>query len=494
MKFNKKKVAIELEEILIIILIILSFLEFFGLLFGELDFIKKIISWTVLGFLLYQASITKIFFGDKHKLMDLSLIIAFFLLLAKDLVSISGIIIEKGGIDFFTPIHIIIYNNLWVIETTGFVIGSLVIIFSSIFLTFNLHVKKPSIIHVLHDAGIPKSFWKKVERFLIVFLVLNAFFTLVFNLVMEWLAIAIDSSLMVFTVIIFLILFLKKHGRKFSIHSAIFKIAETSESFYQNFINLFHSKKRIYLGFSGLLVLHLITDIGVFILPYLFSFQDLFYFGNSQLTSISSSVSIFSLYTEQILNLSVLEIISLTYLYFFNIVAIIVLLISPAYIWRRIYKKEGFKIGQIDLALFYTSILTFLIAPLFAIDKISSPGYIGVSLTTIPINVIFDFYIIMLFSILFGLVIFYLGYNHKLKNILIILGLIIIALFFSYYIFNYFLSSINYYISSIMILWKWNKFFIASIFGLFFVITSAAYVFGWIVFLLEIKKEYKYIK
>lgn len=490
----KKKVIFGVEEAFIIVLIFLALAEFFGMLSSELEFVKKLISWTILGFLLYQASITKIFFGDKHKGVDCVLITAFFLIILKNLVSVSALVVSEGLGDFFFPLHALIVDNLAVIEIYGFIVGTALIIIISLFLTFNLHVKKPSIIHVLHDQGIPNTFRKRIERFLIVFLVLNAFFILVFNLLMEWLAIVVDASIVVFAILFFIFVFIKNHGKRFNVEHTLFKVADGAEQFYVKFIALFHIPKRIFLGFSGLLVLHLLTDMAIFIMPYLFTFQNIIYFGESEITSIESGISVVSLYKEQIFQQPVLIVMGISYVYLVNVIAILILLVTPTYLWWKVYRRKGFKVTHTELALFFGAMVTFMLAPIFSIGKISSLGLVGVSIMTGPINSLFDVNLIALSSLFIALFVFAISYSHKLKEFMLMKSLFIIASFFSFYIYSYFFSNWDYYVSSISALWGFGSYYISAYFVLFFVIISAAYVGGWIVFLIEIIKEYRYIR
>ena len=46
-----------------------------------MDYSKKIISWGALGYLLYSASLSKIFFGVKNKNLDLMLVLSYFMLI-----------------------------------------------------------------------------------------------------------------------------------------------------------------------------------------------------------------------------------------------------------------------------------------------------------------------------------------------------------------------------------------------------------------------------
>ena len=66
-----------------------------AVILADLDYVKKIISWTALGYILYKVSLTKIFFNNRHKHVDLFLIIAYFMLIIKNIVLFSSGILEE---------------------------------------------------------------------------------------------------------------------------------------------------------------------------------------------------------------------------------------------------------------------------------------------------------------------------------------------------------------------------------------------------------------
>jgi len=74
---EKRGVEQRIEEIILLFIILLNIMDFLEILPGDLDYAKKIISWSALGYLLYKASLTRIFFNNKHKFVDFALIISY---------------------------------------------------------------------------------------------------------------------------------------------------------------------------------------------------------------------------------------------------------------------------------------------------------------------------------------------------------------------------------------------------------------------------------
>ena len=65
------------------------------------------------------------------------------------------------------------YTPRGIINKITFITAGILLILHAFYLTFNIHVKKPSLMHVIHEEGVPKTLVKKTERFLIVFFCIN---------------------------------------------------------------------------------------------------------------------------------------------------------------------------------------------------------------------------------------------------------------------------------------------------------------------------------
>ena len=106
-----------IEESILIALIAMNIFEVFGLLPGEIGFIKAIISMTGLGYVLFKASLTDIFFGVKHKSIDLFLILSYFMLIINKIVQFSNGLIHESH--YWTDFFGAIVQNHIIIETIG---------------------------------------------------------------------------------------------------------------------------------------------------------------------------------------------------------------------------------------------------------------------------------------------------------------------------------------------------------------------------------------
>jgi hypothetical protein len=485
-----KKVGYRIEEIILVILILLNILDFIEWLPGDIDYIKKIISWTCLGYLLYKISLTKLFFGTKNKLIDFSLVSACFLMVLKNLIHYAQV--ARGEVHVLAELYAFLVNNRGLLDYVSFYIGGLLLIVIAVYCSFKLKVKQPSLLHVIHEKGLPKTLGKRIERFVMVYIVLIGFFVIVFNLVMEWLAIAVDASILVVAVLFYLFTAFRRHSKRFKPDTLIYKLGDVGEGFYESFIGLFHSKSRIFLGISGMLVLHLLTDVGVFIVPYVINIHDILYFGYFG----EGHTALLHLFLKDLVLVENTEVFNLVWIYIFNLLAMLFLLILPAYIWYKLYKRKGFKVSHLELSLFFCSLVVFILAPAFRIEQITSPRLVGVDILTHSVlsYTVYALPVVVILSFLIGITGFLLSFNSWVKEKLILLGIVIIDMFFGFYVYSFFITYLNYYSGIVKLLVSQSRFFIGFYMIMFLIITSLFYVSGFVIFLFETRKEFRYIK
>ena len=304
---------------------------------------------------------------------------------------------------------------------------------------------------------------------------------IVFNLMMEWLAVSVDSSILMTALFFYLFIFIK-HSRKFNPKTLIHKLGAVGENFYEKFIELFKSKKGIFLAISGLLILHLLVDLAVFIVSYILNTPHPLYL--SQLNPLYHQPLIDILLQQVLITAPLLHKITVCLLYLLNTLAMVMLLMAPAYIWISLYKNKQFKISSLTLALFFGSVICFALAPLFRLTQINAKDMIGVDIQSRLITPYFlsmqNIAIIALSAILL-ITIF-----RFLKKFLMPLAITISTAFFGWYIYYYFTDAINYYVTTIFTLFYSYSFFIAVYLLLFLTIILLFYTTGVIFFIREL--------
>ena len=119
-----RKWAFGIEEVILIIIVLLNVFDFFEALDPTWDYVKKIVSWTILGYLLYKTSLTNVFFGSKHKDTDFLIVFSYFLLITKNFTYYATVALDEG-VHFLIPYYALIANNAIMIERVTFWIGGL---------------------------------------------------------------------------------------------------------------------------------------------------------------------------------------------------------------------------------------------------------------------------------------------------------------------------------------------------------------------------------
>lgn len=501
-----RKLEKNIELALLSILIIFEVAEFFGILPGDLEFIEKTVSWIALAYLFVKASLSSILFGYKKARFDIAIVFAYLLFVIKDIIRCAEVVIEEPVL--LREFYSFVIGSSLIIEKYFFYTGGILLIIISLYVAMKIEVKKPSLMAVIHETGKPPEEIKDwAVRFTTIFLVLVAFFVVVFNLAAEWLAIALDTPLIVAGILLYLFVVIRHHKR-FNTRQFIYKVGRFGEDFYSNFVRMFHYKKTIYLGVMGLLALHLLTDMGTFIVPYIIGLKETMYVGNLG----AGHTPLAALLAEDVYSVNWAGAVVLVAAYLLNAVAIIFLLVLPAWIWYRFFRKRPLHVSRTFLAWIFSSLLAALLAPAFFIERITLKDMAGVDILTQSIlksSSIIDFLIkdrmtaigvAVLVSIAIGMVIWFLEFNKKIKKDIFIIAILIGLLFFGFYIYYYFISVYQYYIAAIISLIKLHEFLIVLYFILFAMFAIMFYIGGYALFVYEVFRRHffrhidKYLK
>ncbi|MBN1503385.1 hypothetical protein JW930_07635 [Candidatus Woesearchaeota archaeon] len=467
-----------IEEFILLTLIIVTVFEFFGVLPGEIEFIKKVVAWTALGYLLYKVSLSDIFFGHKHRHIDIILILSYFLLVLKNMVDYVHLSFEHSG--YLISFYQYILDNALFFEQISFYIGCASLILLSFYITYCIDIKEPSIIHVIHGSGKSKLSLKSMVRLVSVYLVILGFFVIVFNFIIEWLGFALDAPVLIFAILFYILRF-HKYSKGLDKRSLLYKISELGEELAQRFIKLFHNKNTIFLGISGILVLHLIVDYTYFIIPEITGLYDIVYFGK---LSADKHMTLLSLIRSDWQTNSLVNIF-LVVNYVMNLVIVSILMVFPAFIW---YVLSGFdtsleKIPNAFIALFFSSLIFFMLSPAYRFEKLSNSNYIGVDIVTHNVflneksTVIFGGIALFTFFM-----IWILSKKESIKQKLLFVATMVTLVFFGYYLSFYLTGWMSLYWNYITILFSKGQFFLSYVFLVFLLITAVFYVGGYIIY------------
>lgn len=392
----------------------------------------------------------------------------------------------------------LLLNNPQAIYNFSIILGGIFLLFLAIYCAFKMKIRKPSMMAIFYGEKEPARGKEIFTRFLVVFLVMNFFFVVIFNLVMEWLAIAIDAPLLVMGLFFYLLIWIKHH-KKFDSESFIYRVGNFGTEFYQNFILLLKSKKGVLLGVSGMLVLHLLTDVGNFLIPYTFGIHDSLYFEHlgGQHNPVFSLHDFFSegpkslFLSDFIATQGFADKFFLTYVYIGNIINLLLILLIPAGLWYLLFRQKEYGIPMWLPALYFSSFICLIMNPVFKITRIDSMSLIGVDIQTQSLleTAAFSFAAVFFLSFSIGILVLALSLSKKLKQYITFAGLLISLIYFANYIFLYFLDISQYYLDVIFFKFDGGKYFVAFYFIIFMLITIIFYVGGFISFLHEIVSD-----
>ncbi len=387
------KTASGLEFLILLSLIVLNIIDFMKILPGDVDFFKKVISWILLAIIFNHIGITKVLFGKRKIGADILLLISYFLLTIKNLIGVAKATWNETS--FVRDLYAYIINHSTYVISITFILGCLGLFIVAIYLTINKHVHKESLIGALfiHHTKTHQGF---IIRFVQILFVEVFFFILVFNLMFEWLAIAVDAPILVAVLMLSLISIvskrIKRHYKETPMH-IIESISETPDTFYERMIELFHHPKFLPLGLAGMFVLHIFTEIGIYVIPYTLGFLDPVYInilsaGHMPIFSVFGNESLFSL---SIVGFSIPIIFQFFTAYLLNIISLFLVLFIPIWIWSYEFKHKNkplnemsifnllknkdsnwhYKFGMILTFLFPMSFSAFLLNPAFEFKAIN---------------------------------------------------------------------------------------------------------------------------
>jgi len=478
--------AIGIEEIVLISIIILNFFDAVEYLSPTLDYVKKIISWAALGYLFYHSKPTKIIFGTKNSKMDFLLVISYFLILIKDLVSYARSSINETS-KFLMPLFKSLIENQSSIESFGIYAGLFLIFTISVNMVMKYDIKEPSVLSIFRkNKLIPKNFKSFFFHSIEGFVLLLAFYLIVFNLVMEWLAIAIDAPLLMISLAIYIFISFK-HKHLLSSKKFLNKFGNFGSSFYEEIIKKFMYKKTILRSLYALLVLHIATESLHFIWPYIFSVADSLYFG--VLNSVH--LSAFQIFIIDSAGFNLLNMLLLVVAILGNVLAVLFLLLAPGYLWFLIYKNKKFSLSRMNIVVLVSSLLIFILMPAFRFTTIIDQPLLGVDISAQSIvqNSLFGLPLGLLIALTGGLVVSLLSVNINYEKRIMRLITLISQLFFIGYIFLFTVSLGDYYLKTIKYLFINNYFYMGFIFSLFFIILLLFYFGGTFSFLRDTIKH-----
>jgi len=255
-----KKLEFGVLEFFVGALMVIGLIGYFGSVPADLDWIDHTVSFILFSYLFYKLNITSILFGKTSKFANLVIVASYFSLFFKDIISYTSLNAFKFEVlKFVDYFYIFFRDNLITANIITFNMGVIGILAISIYLAKNIEVSHPSFLYAIYSKKAKNNFTK----FLSIFVLLLGFYYFIYSIVLEWLEFTIDDPV-VAAGAIFFVYGIARHHKKFHANNFIFKIGDFSTKGYSRFVSLFHYKKTLPLAISGLLILHALSDLGVF--------------------------------------------------------------------------------------------------------------------------------------------------------------------------------------------------------------------------------------
>lgn len=245
------------EIAIFFMLLVLSGLELAGLLPGYLDWMKKVISWVIMLMALYHANLSRIFFNYPSRKLNAALLTGMFLMHLKNLVEFAqGGLIENIGFVYDAYAWILRQESFFTVWL--FLIGAGLLAICSVYVAWRLPVRDGCLFGMLAGKVSAHTVSKRAVRTILAFGLFIIFFFTVFNRLLEWLAIAVDSAIFVLTVTALLLAvfssFLRPHGKRRSLLKSV-------EAFCSHHVFLLACLAMLALAFVGPLMPQLWVNI-----------------------------------------------------------------------------------------------------------------------------------------------------------------------------------------------------------------------------------------
>ncbi|MBI2136201.1 hypothetical protein HYU06_03960 [Candidatus Woesearchaeota archaeon] len=373
---------------LLFIFLVLNILDVLGRLPADLAFYKNITSFIAVGYTIYKVSITKVLFGEEHKHIDLGLVFAFFLILAKATVATLRNTFKESELSTHLVLAIL---QITALEEILLSIGAVIFFIIALYLSRKIIVNELSLVSLILKPANSKGTLASVWKFIVMFGLLGIFYVAIYQLAMEWFTIVIDSVVMIVIALVLMAIALKHH-HKANVGETLEESESAVEIGYRRFFKLFRFHKTAFLGLAFISTAFIVTEIFVYIVPYSLGLEQAEIYlgglesGHQPLFSLLGK----SLFTQNIVGLPLHGMIFIAAIYLLNILGIFLLLGIPMFILYHVTKHIDKPIKHIPksdlptwaVAIFIASVAVMLFIPVFKIQRFNSENVAGVDIQT----------------------------------------------------------------------------------------------------------------
>jgi hypothetical protein len=217
------------EIALFISVLALSIMELGGWLPGYLDWFKKVLSWAIMLLVVHHANLARLFFNEEAPKFSLTLMSGMFLMHLVRLAEFaSNGLSDSIGFVFDWYVLIVRLDAQIYLSWIFFTAGLIMLLACAVYAAKSLPIRERSLGSIFFKTQDSKNNITRMGRAVGLLIMFNIFFFSVFNRLIEWLAIAVDSALFVLAAIILLALSLSMlaHHKGYHLHHHWEKIWE----------------------------------------------------------------------------------------------------------------------------------------------------------------------------------------------------------------------------------------------------------------------------
>jgi len=419
-----------------------------GILPSSLDIFDKVLTSAILFYFWIKLKPTKFLFGTSGKKLNYFIIGVFYLLV----------------IDTFVPFVSSLQQYGNIISLISIAAGSIALFAIAAYIAHKIPFTNKSVAYCIYDMfSDKKKKWDAIKKdkskflkFAIAVLLLFGMSQYLFGLINQWLIVSLDKSL-IFVAILFAIKDLETSKIK-----ALKTAGEFDNTMLRTITTFFTTPKKIYVGIGFLLVLHYLSDLGAFFLPYIFNTaKDPYYFSllgdqflqNGTIISQNHNV-LMTLFSQETVT-SAYGVFATTLTYILSSAGILLLMLLPIIMCFMIaYETNLKKLTEkktyvAALILISICIFMFLLFPWVQEKAILQPGIFGVDFITSMISSWAAFSFSLTPYIVASLLLFSLFFlNRKVRSVVSNAVFSVSLAAFAIYIWNYFISSFNFYLNT----------------------------------------------
>jgi len=362
------------------IITLLSVLSFLQLLPVGGEFVLRVLGITFMFYVLYRARIMYVIFGEERRWANVLLLGTCALASARTLVSA----LTEPSFDNLVTV-VLEALTASIDDATMYAIAGVLFLCLGALFASRLHVRKPSVMAMIGESGLPRTPYQSIVRTILIAILLSAFYIVVFDITLQWWGVILQTASIVIIVGILIGQTLRHPKARISLGDFLLAIEDIDSFYYTKLVRLMHSRATILFGVAALLVFFPLSDLGVFLVPYTLNVPNGAF---EQLAEPRLHSPLSALAYESALALGGVEAAAAVVAYVLNAVGAIMVLLLPALLWLRMFRKRTLTLSPLGSAVFIACALCFLLAPAFALERLSetTTTMVGVDIQTRPLT------------------------------------------------------------------------------------------------------------